>query len=191
MPGPNTVGQILGIAASTRPDSVNRLLLKHVFKLLESQGIACVSPDYAELDAPSYSDMGYQQQGMPPGPAKLVTMMGRCNAMIIAVPEYNWSYPGSLKNIVDWVSCLKPCPLAGLPILLLAASPSLQGGVKGLIHFRVPLEALGGYVYPKLFTVSDALNVMDEHAITHPRIRDGLAETVTGFLDYSRRLSGV
>jgi NAD(P)H-dependent FMN reductase len=167
---------------------VNRLLLKHTLKLADSLGSTSVLADYASIDAPSYSDMGFLEHGLPQGPAKLVTMLGRCDALIIAVPEYNWSYPGSLKNIIDWISCLKPCPLAGLPILLLAASPSLQGGVKGLIHFRVPLDALGGLVYPRLFTVSDALNAVGEQGIAHERVADALKETVEGFLDYSKRL---
>ena len=37
---------------------------------------------------------------------------------------------------------------------LLSASPSLKGGLPGLIQLRVPLEALEMHVYPQMYALS-------------------------------------
>ncbi|MBL0715825.1 MAG: NAD(P)H-dependent oxidoreductase [Desulfosarcina sp.] len=35
---------------------------------------------------------------------RLLEDVGRCEALLIATPEYNHSIPGVLKNAIDWVS---------------------------------------------------------------------------------------
>jgi chromate reductase len=76
--------------------------------------------------------------------------------MILTSPEYNWLPPATIKNAVDWLSRMQPMPLDKKSILLSSATPSLVGGVRGLMSLRTAYEALGTWVYPKMFTLAQA-----------------------------------
>jgi len=55
-----------------------------------------------------------------------------------------------------------PMPLDNKSILLSSASPSLVGGVRGLSSLRPSFEALGTWVYPKMFTLAQAPAAFDD-----------------------------
>jgi hypothetical protein len=80
----------------------------------------------------------------------------------ISTPEYNGGMPGPFKNALDWVSRLSPMPWPNKKILLLGASPGALGAVRGLWHSHVPLEAIGMFVYPEMFGLSQAHLAFDE-----------------------------
>ena len=53
-------------------------------------------------------------------------------------------------------------PLDKKSILLSSASPSLVGGVRGLLSLRPSFESLGTWVYPKMFTLAQAPAAFDD-----------------------------
>ena len=103
---------------------------------------------------PMYDDDQFDEKNLPAALLKAEKRFSKAHGIMIASPEYNWSFPGSLKNIIDWVSRLKPMPLANKTAFLLSASPSLKGGVVGLTQLRLPLESLGVHVYPQMYALS-------------------------------------
>jgi NAD(P)H-dependent FMN reductase len=78
------------------------------------------------------------------------------DAFAISTPEYVFSIPGSLKNLIDWSSRERPIVWKGKPGLLLGASNSSIGAQRCLWALRVPLEALGAHVYPEMFSLPKA-----------------------------------
>ena len=116
--------KFLAFAASHRPDSLNRHLVTLATKQIGSNvDIA----EYGELDMPVYNDL--ESDNPPKAVLDLAKRLEQVNGVIIATPEYNWSVPGSLKNIIDWLSVLKPAPLTGKTALLMAASPGTRAMV--------------------------------------------------------------
>lgn len=64
---------------------------------------------------------------------------------MIAVPEYNYSISGVLKNAIDWAS--RPAnatPLAGKPFAMMSAGGGL-GGARAQYHFRQIAVVLNMY----------------------------------------------
>ena len=56
---------------------------------------------------------------------------------MFAVPEYNYSIPGGLKNALDWIS--RPpasSPLRGKPVGLVGAAAGLSGTIRAQTHMR-------------------------------------------------------
>ena len=56
---------------------------------------------------------------------------------MFAVPEYNYSIPGGLKNALDWVS--RPpatSPMRGKPIGLVGAATGMSGTIRAQLHMR-------------------------------------------------------
>jgi NAD(P)H-dependent FMN reductase len=99
--------------------------------------------------------------------------------------------PGTLKNAIDWVSRMKPMPLRGKHGVLLAASTSLVGGIRGLWALRVPLEGLGVMLLPDMFALPQAPQAFDEHGkLKDPELRERLRKLVSGYLEMGKKLTG-
>lgn len=66
-------------------------------------------------------------------------MMARADALVIVSPEYNHSFPGLLKHILD--SCLKEYIHKAAGIVGVSAGPF--GGVRGIQDFLPVIRELG------------------------------------------------
>lgn len=137
--------KLLALAASYRDDSLNRKLLTHAVAMAEAEGASVTALDYESCESPLYRGA---HDALPAGAQRLADALLAHDGWLLASPEYNWSIPGSLKNLIDWLSVDPRAPLAGRTALLMCASPSVRGGVSGLQHLRVPLEGLGMWVNP-------------------------------------------
>jgi chromate reductase len=153
--------KLLIFAASHRKQSVNRTLAAIAASFAREEGAEVDFPEYGNFDMPIYDDETFNRRALPASAKRFVAHLKKCDGMIVSSPEYNWSFPGSLKNIIDWASVIKPNPFVGKTALLLSASPSLRGGAQGLVHLKVPLQALGVFVFPRLFTLARAEDAFD------------------------------
>lgn len=146
--------KLLALAASFRPESLNKKLLALAVKKAEEAGAQVTTLDYAACDAPVYRNDG--SQPTPAGVTLLTEALSSHHGLLLASPEYNWAPPGGLKNLIDWLSIQPGKPLKGKHALLLCASPSVRGGVLGLSQLKLPLAQLGVHVYPQLVSVGQA-----------------------------------
>ena len=154
--------RILCFAGSLRQDSNNKKLVRNAARLIEELNLADVEYiDLADYPMVLY-DGDIEQSGAPASVGKLGAKIAAADALVIATPEYNGGITGVLKNTIDWLSRLKPMPLNEKHLLLLSASPGPWGGVRGLWHSRVPFEALGVHVFPRMVSVPMAHAAFDE-----------------------------
>ena len=179
--------KLLSIAASYRPDSLNRMLVDHAAKVAFGLGAIIEPLDYAAVDVPIYREEE-SLQDLPPGALKLKAAIARNDGILLAAPEYNWSMPGSLKNLIDWLSVDSTDALKDKTILLLSASPSERGGRMGLVQLRVPLEILGAHVFPRVVSIGSAKSILSTNGINTPKEDRFLTQTVTDFVIYTGRL---
>jgi NAD(P)H-dependent FMN reductase len=93
--------RLLVFAASHRPESANRKLARLAADHLQAQGAIIDFAEYAEFDMPIYND-GTAAHGVPEVAQSFAKRAGRADGIVLCSPEYNWSYPGSIKNIIDW-----------------------------------------------------------------------------------------
>jgi NAD(P)H-dependent FMN reductase len=180
----------LVFAASHRKESINRKLAYFAAGMAKGQGIKVDFAEYTEFDMPAYDDETYRENAaLPDAVHDFVMRLKKADGIVIACPEYNWSFPGSLKNIIDWASAVTPNPFAGKTALLLSASPSLRGGAQGLVHLKVPLQALGVFVFPRLFTLSRADEAFAaDGALKDANLAAELLQIVTHFTQTTKAL---
>ena len=98
------MARILMIVGSMRKDSFNRRM---------AQEIADILGERAEVSALDYAALPYMNQDIEfPAPAEVAQARAAVQAadgIWICTPEYNFSIPGVLKNLLDWLSRpLKP-----------------------------------------------------------------------------------
>ncbi len=90
---------ILFIVGSLRKESFNGLLAKKAEEIIG---------DRANVSYLDYSDVPLVNQDIefpaPEAVTRLRETVGQADGVWIFTPEYNYSYPGHLKNIIDWMS---------------------------------------------------------------------------------------
>lgn len=155
--------RIFMFAAALRAESTNKKLINIAADLAKKSNYEVDLASFSEFMLPLYDGDIEKNQGVPQIAKDFVTRMQQSNALVISSPEYNHSTPGTLKNLIDWVSRISPMPWKGQYILLLSASPAMVGGNRGLWATRIPLECCGSFVYPDMFSVSNAYSAFNEN----------------------------
>lgn len=176
--------RVLLFAASLAENSLNQRLATVARAALERSGASVDRAGMAEFDGPSYNADVEARDGFPPGPRELHRRLLRCDAFVIASPEYNASMPGHLKNAIDWVSRIRPQPFNAKHALLLSASPSMAGGNRGLWSLRIPLEHLGARVFPDMFSLAQAHKAFTESGeLADRQLAERFEQNLRAFVD--------
>ena len=111
-PLPRAPITLLVFSASLRAGSLNTQLAELAAVTVEANGGEVDRGSMREFDAPSFDQGVLDRDGFPAGAQEFRSRLERCDAFVIAAPEYNASMPGLLKNAVDWVSRDRPQPFA-------------------------------------------------------------------------------
>ena len=121
---------LLGISGSMRKASMKRVLLNELAMVLPDGETMAI---YESIDLPIFnSDLTD-----PPAVTALKDAVAAADGVVIAVPEYNYSIPGGLKNALDWLS--RPpatSPMRGKPIGLVGAATGMSGTIRAQLHLR-------------------------------------------------------
>jgi chromate reductase len=121
---------LLGICGSQRKSSTNRALLRTIRELLP---VGATMSIHDGLDLPIFnSDLPD-----PVGVIELKAAIAGADGVVFAVPEYNYSIPGGLKNALDWIS--RPpatSPLRGKPVGMVGAATGMSGTIRAQAHLR-------------------------------------------------------
>ncbi len=175
--------KVLAFAASLRRGSLNRKLVTLAAEEARSAGAEVDLADFREFDLPVYDGDLDAASGLPPGGVALRRRIEAADALVIAAPEYNFSIAAPLKNAIDWVSRARPMPWRGKSVLLISASPSPMGGIRGLWQTRIPLEGCGALVFPDMFALPHADAAFDEAGrLRDPAVAERLQRQVIGFV---------
>ncbi|MEM4297821.1 MAG: NAD(P)H-dependent oxidoreductase [Nitrososphaerota archaeon] len=133
---------VLGFAGSLRKGSYNKALLRAAVELM---------PKNAKLEIFDLEGIPLYNQDlegdMPVKVKEFKEKIRRADAILIATPEYNYSFSGVLKNAIDWAS--RPPEdnsFEGKPVALMSASTGMLGGARAQYHLRQVLVTLN--VYP-------------------------------------------
>jgi NAD(P)H-dependent FMN reductase len=170
--------------ASLREGSLNKRLASLAAKVVEEAGGTVVHASMSDFDCPSYNGDVEAREGIPSGADRFRSKLVSTDGLIISSPEYNASVPGVLKNLIDWVSRYKPQPIKGRHALLMSASPSMVGGNRGLWSCRIPLEHLGGRVFPDMFSLAQAHEAFgDDGRLRDAKLQKWFEGTVDCFIE--------
>lgn len=179
---------LMMFAGSLSSNSLNKKLIRLAARQVEALGLKADLHDMDEFDLPLYrADLDIDKK--PANVEKFVNLMNSSQGMILSSPTYNFSVPGPLKNLIDWVSRVRPMPWKGRQILLLSASTSIVGGRDGLWQLRIPLTGCGAFVFPQSFSLSEAHKMLSpEGELTDEKLLSHLNKTISDFVAHLRSL---
>ena len=176
--------RFLVMGASLSSKSINNRLAALAGRVAGDKGGIVDHASMEEFDCPYYDSDLESEEGPPAGARAFCERLKRADAWLLASPEYNASMPGTIKNLIDWVSRFRPQPFNGKQALLLSASPSMAGGNRGLWALRIPLEHLGMRVYPDMFSLAQAHQAFDEQGgIANASLQRRFETTIACFMD--------
>lgn len=110
------------------------------------------------------------------------------DAVLFAVPEYNFSIPGALKNAIDWLSRGGDFTLQGKPAFIVGSSMGAFGSIRAQLHLReilsnptlAPVLLSGNEVY--IGSVHEKINEAGE--LTDQATNDFLDAVVKNFIEF-------
>lgn len=170
--------KVLAFSGSLRTGSWNERLLAIATRGLSARGVAVDVWSFKAANVPIYDP---DADATPP--AAVVDFKARVRAatgVLIACPEYNYSYPGALKNLLDFAS-RPPAenPFKGRVSAQLGATNGPGGTLQAQAMLRHVLAGLGCHTLPGAFTVSRFTEAVDDSGFKDARQQ----QTLDGFLD--------
>lgn len=157
---------VVVLVASLSANSVNRKLARTLEKLAEGK----LKFDYLDLASlPFYNNDLWANP--PAAVTELKSRIESADGVLIVTPEYNRSFPGVLKNALDWAS--RPYAQSSwidLPTAVVGATPGTTGTAAGQGHLRsiLPVYGLLQMGQPEVYfnmkpgLITDDLEITDE-----------------------------
>lgn len=145
------MAKILIVQGSLRKDGFNSQLQKIIEKKLE------VCPEVDEIEVLDYEGLPYMNQDLENPELELIARLREsfksADGIWIVSPQYNGSYPGHIKTLVDWMS--RPVPGKGRDSVAIAGAKmtiSGAGGRTATALMREKLNDLLQFVGAKVLT---------------------------------------
>ena len=180
--------RILGISGSLRRGAFNTSALRAAQELAP-QGMTI---DLLGIgDIPLYND-DVRAQGFPPAVEALRQRIKAADGLLFATPEYNYSVPGVLKNVIDWASRPPEQPFDGKPIAIMGASGGVLGTARAQYHLRQCFIFLNGHVMnrPEVMIGQAGSKFDADGKLTDQPTREFLAGMLTAFKAWTLRMRG-
>lgn len=179
--------QLVALAGALRTASLNRKLLRLAVRHAEQGGAKVETVDLRALALPLYDGDIEVDTGVPEAVQSFAAKLAAADGFVIASPEYNFSVPAALKNLIDWTSRIQKQPWRGKAGLLMSTSPSRVGGNRGLWQLRVPLEVLGAHVHPDMFSLAQSHQAFDDEGeLVDATVAKRLGANVDRYLELVR-----
>ena len=191
----NTKNKILFIIGSTRKNSFNRQLSEIVEKIiLENDDIKPynVEVEYLDFSAVPFFNQDYEFP-TPDSVKNVRKMVSEAAGLWIFTPEYNHSYPGYLKNLIDWLSrpLVKNDFSAGTTAhgkkVTISSAGGRAAGINSTNKLRELLDFVGMHLYSDVLTgisidqksfATDILSISDKDMYRLEKQAKGFIEFV-------------
>ncbi len=182
--------RVKAIIGSTSSTSFNLKLVEHLRKKFTDE--LEITPVFIN-DLETFS---VDIENTPPANvAKFKADVKDSDAVLFAVPEYNFSIPGAMKNAIDWLSRGGDQTLTGKPAFIIGSSMGVLGSVRAQIHLReilsnpalAPIVLPGNEVY--IGAVHTKMNELGE--LTDQATIEFLDLVVQNFIEFYKKTTAL
>jgi chromate reductase, NAD(P)H dehydrogenase (quinone) len=180
--------KIIAFSGSLRAGSFNTAALRAAQEVAP-QGVAIEIYDISQFPA-----FNQDEDAAPPQMVTdLKAAIRAADAVIFSSPEYNYSVPGHLKNVIDWAS--RPygdSAWDGKPALIMGASVGAIATARMQYHLRQIMVFLNMYPLNRpevmIGTAQDKFDA--DGKLTDDSTRDHLRQAVSALAEWTRKLKG-
>jgi len=184
----STSVKILGISGSLRKASTNTGLLR---------AAAAELPPDTELEIVTLHGIPPYNQDEELTPVDAVrsfkAKIRAADAILFAVPEYNYSVAGVLKNAIDWASRPPTDNVwQGKPVAMVGASVGMMGTGRAQLHLRQSFVTLNmrPLSQPEVQVAFHSKKFDAQGNLTDPDAREHVRVLLGAFAEWTRLLRG-
>ena len=179
--------KLLFIIGSQRKNSFNRQLADEIIAMIGARA-ECSILDYTNVPMLNQDD----EYPAPEAVARLRATVAAADAIWMITPEYNASYPGLLKNVLDWLSRPVVRNDYATPTVVRGKKATISGaaGKSAAVHVRKKLAELLGFMGAELFrdegtgVALGGESFGSDKLIMSDDARKAIQEQVDGFLAF-------
>lgn len=179
--------KVTAIVGSIRKDSFNKKLVEFMQKRYADKLTITFAPLH---EVPMFNPD--EEETPPEGAKNFKAKVHHADAVLFAVPEYNFSIPSVLKNGVDWLS-RAGLDLRGKPTFIVGSSMGVLGSVRAQMHLREILSnpALSPMLLPNNEVYIGAIHekMNDAGEIVDTATIDFLDKVVDNFVEFYEKLA--
>lgn len=179
---------VLGLGGTLRAGSSSEVALRFALDRLARMGARTEILAGEDLVLPMYAPDAGERDARA---ARLVDLVRRADAVVLASPGYHGSISGMLKNGLDYLEDTRADPrpyLDGLPVGCIVAAYGWQAACSTLAALRTTVHALRGWPTPLGVTINSAVTPLEPGADPPPAVREPLL-TMAGQLSSFLRLT--
>jgi chromate reductase len=153
---------LVGLCGSLRSGSLNRAALSAAAAVLPPE-VALKVHDFRDIPV---FDADEQARAIPACVLAIGDAIRAAEGVVIASPEYNFSIPGGLKNLIDWLSRLPDQPFKHKPVAIMGAGAGPLGTARMQYDLRRVLHCLEAQVLlkPEIF-IGQAAGKFDSNGV--------------------------
>jgi NAD(P)H-dependent FMN reductase len=153
--------KILVILGSTRPGRVGERVAKWALNGFASHpDIDAELLDLADYNLPHFDEAipprANTSRRPSPNVARYLKKIAAADGYIIVTPEYNYSFPGILKDALDFVDY----QMHRKPVAIV--SYGVNGGTRASVHLQTVIHGVKAAVVPEAVTLTGPQNYIDE-----------------------------
>lgn len=137
------------ISASVREGRKSHNVALHLERTLKTTSNSVDLLDLREFDFPLFHERLKFMKEPPARVVEFAERLRKAEGVIIVTPEYNGSFPASLKNIID----LLTTDWKGRPISICTASDGQFAGTQVMVELLFPLWKIKAWVVPSSMQV--------------------------------------
>lgn len=179
---------ILGFAGSLRKESYNKALLHAAVELMPADAIL----EIFDIDGIPLFNQDLEGE-MPVKVKEFKEKIRLADALLVATPEYNYSFPGVLKNAIDWAS--RPPgdnSFEGKPVAIMSASTGMLGGARAQYQLRQVFVSLNMYPVnrPEVMVPLVGEKFDDKGRLIDGKTRMRIRELLESLVAWTRKIKG-
>jgi len=173
------------ISGSARPLRQSHQVALSLIGKLEKLKIENWLWDVKESNLPLL-DYAFESHPEPgEGLRSLKPKLDSTDAFIIVSPEHNGSYPGSLKNSIDYFAT----EYANKPFGIISISSGVLGGINAIKNLQQYILKLNGIVCPQFLITPKVQTLFDNGNLIDDSYEHRLDEFIANFLRFSDKVS--
>jgi chromate reductase, NAD(P)H dehydrogenase (quinone) len=177
-----SITRVLCLAGSLRRDSWNRRLLAVAARIAPNGLELSLFDELAAV--PMFNEDTEHEE--PTTIHSLRSAVATADGLLVATPEYNHSFPGVLKNAIDWLSRGSKSVLVDKPVAVIGASAGRWGTRLAQAALRQVFTATEARVMPApmlfLAQANDSFDVDGE--LCDPKLANALSGVTEAFRNW-------
>ena len=136
--------------------------------------------DLGELPAEAFRPASYANK--PDGFARFQEAVDRCQGMITVIPEYNGSFPGSLKYFIDLLRF--PDSFKGLPCAFVGIAAGMWGGLRAVEQMQMVFQYRQARQFNKRVFIPHINAALGEDDRLTPELTERMQAMLDGFTQF-------